>query len=986
MTIQDEYLYNQIKYEKLYGKNCIVLMQVGSFHECYSFDDNGPNLSKISELLDVTLTKKNKKEPMSKKNPQLLGFPSVAIDKYIKKLIINGYTVPVFDQTTEPPDPRRELVNIYSPGTYIEESITNDSNNTLCIYIEDEYQQDKSFLICIGLSVIDVSTGNTVIYEVLSKKKDKNIASDEAVRFINSYNPSEIIVYRKKPSKDVDKKYLQTKDDIINYLELNDKNFKYFEKIDKKWSKLSYREASLKKIFKTTGIYDSVIEYLDLEKKPYCTMSLILLFEFINVHNDNLLKKIKKPSIFESEQHLILGNNAINQLNIIRSDISLTTFSKFKSLFDVVNKTVTHPGRRFLKNRLCNPITDHKKLKKSYNTINIIKNKHINTLHQLISGIVDIERLHRKLSIGTLHPHELNEFIKSYKKIIECFNFIKSNKKLMHLIDNDTFEKICDFIKFTDKTFNYNKLEIYKLTDIENSIFNKGIFPNIDTNQNKIDDNISFMNNITSVLSSYIKDSSNNKKNNNDNKLKIKLENNKNEGYYLKTTAIRSNLLKKEISILNKIPITSKMSLDPKKLQFKTLKGSTKIIYDGLEKMSLDTQYLRNSLTEDIIYQYKNTLEEISNKYNIIFQKVSDILSEIDFYLSSAKIAKEYNYCKPIIKYKNDYGFINTDGLRHPIIERITDSEYVPHNIKLGTKNDIDGMLIFGLNSSGKSSLMKAVGLSIVMAQSGMFVPATEFYFSPFTSLFARITGNDNIFKGLSSFALEMVELDAILKRTSRKTLVIGDEVCRGTESISGNAIVASVIIQLSKTQTPFMFATHLHKIPQLDEIKELNNIKSFHLTVEKDIINNKLIFDRKLKKGPGDSIYGITVAKHIVDHKDFILEAENIRNKLINKSDSILNNFKTSRYNSKVVMDCCQVCGKKTKHRYEIPLDTHHINYQKNCDKGFVISKPHIKMNSKSNLAVLCKTCHTKEHNGQIKIFGYKKTSKGIELEYEKN
>jgi DNA mismatch repair protein MutS len=327
----------------------------------------------------------------------------------------------------------------------------------------------------------------------------------------------------------------------------------------------------------------------------------------------------------------------------------------------------------------------------------------------------------------------------------------------------------------------------------------------------------------------------------------------------------------------------------------------------------------------------------------------------IDFLKSSAKIVTEYNYVRPKIL-DLDHGYIKTENLRHPIVERIIEHEYVPHNIELG--KDLKGMLIYGINSSGKSVLMKAIGLSIVMAQAGLYVPASLYEFSPYNSLFTRITGNDNIFRGLSSFALEMVELNAILKRTSNKTLVIGDEVCRGTEHISGSAIVATTVIELAKTNSSFIFATHLHELSNLDEIKELTNVKSFHLQVDYDNNHDTLIYDRKIKEGSGDSIYGITVARHIIHDVNFIDHAIKIKNKLLNISDTMIPN-KKSKYNSKVYVYKCAECGKT-----DCQLDTHHICHQVDCDNGFVKDKKHIKKNQKSNLKVLCKECHQNVHN----------------------
>lgn len=974
MTIQEEYLYYQNKYEKTYGKT-IVLMQVGSFHECYALEEKGPDLQKISELCDLTLTKKNKNKPLSISNPYLLGFPTVALDKYIKKLVQEGYTVPVIDQVSPPPEPKREITGIYSPGTYIEETNSIDSNNIMSIYIEDEQQLDKSYIICIGVSVADVSTGRVTIYEIISHKTDRTLACDEAVRFINSYFPKEIVVNRKNILK-ADKDKIQSKEDIINYLELNDKNYNFTNSIDKKWYKQPYKETFLKKVYNTTGIYDTVIEYLDLEKKPYCLMSLLFLLNFIYQHNPNLLKEIRKPEYFNGDQHLILGNNAISQLNIVRSEISNNTCSKFKSLFDVVNNTKTPMGRRFLKTRLCNPITSKEKLENTYNIISNIKDKYLDEIETKILGIVDVERLYRRINIGSIHPHELNEFVKSYKKIQQLFNFIQK-KKDINIDIKKINDKLKEFIKYADSTFDFDKLQILKINDIDTTLFKKGKFSSIDDIQTKIDSNLDFLIDLQAILSSYIKDKS--KK---EDKTKVKLENNKNDGYFFRTTKLRAKSLKKELEKIKDITVKDK-TITFSSLTFKDLKGgNTKITSDIIETVSDSIISLTESISNVVLEQYRKELVNISNTYNILFRDLTDCISFIDFCYSAAKTASIYNYTKPIIKEKN-FGYIKTSNLRHPIIERLTQTEYIPHDIEIGTKtkNSIDGMLIFGLNSAGKSSLMKATGLSIVLAQSGLFVPAESYEFSPFSSLFARITGNDNIFKGLSSFALEMVELGAILKRISKKTLVIGDEVCRGTETISGNAIVASTIVELSKSKTPFMFATHLHKVPEIEEVKNLKNVKSFHLTVETDTKSGKLIFDRKLKPGPGENMYGIKVAKHIIDSSEFIKRAESIRNKLIDKQELVVTD-KTSNYNSKLIMDCCQVCGKTIKNKYEIPLDTHHINYQQDCENGFVKSKPHLQMNSIANLVVLCKKCHTNEHKGKIKIKGYTKTTSGIELD----
>jgi len=273
---------------------------------------------------------------------------------------------------------------------------------------------------------------------------------------------------------------------------------------------------------------------------------------------------------------------------------------------------------------------------------------------------------------------------------------------------------------------------------------------------------------------------------------------------------------------------------------------------------------------------------------------------------------------------------------------------------------------------------MKEVGLSIIMAQSGMYVPAINYTYVPYTSLFTRITGNDNLFKGQSSFGLEMLELKAILKRSNSKTLVIGDEVCRSTEHVSGNAIVAATLIMLSQKQVSFIFATHLHEIAELSEIKKIHSIKSFHLSVKYDSKSDNLIFDRQLCEGSGEKIYGIIVAKYIIHDEMFIQLANNIKDELLGQTSEIINT-QTSKYNKKIYVHQCIICGTQFQKINGIPnLSTHHINYQKDCVNGLVKDKIHIQKNSTSNLIVLCKKCHDKIHMGDMVIKKYLETSNG--------
>ena len=483
----------------------------------------------------------------------------------------------------------------------------------------------------------------------------------------------------------------------------------------------------------------------------------------------------------------------------------------------------------------------------------------------------------------------------------------------------------------------------------------------------------------------------------------MNLEFNDREGYYFSITKTRENNLKAKLPSKFSIKMEDGTDIWIKKsdIEFKQLaKGKTKIFINSLLEHTKNLANYRLKLAKLVKKQFIESMLKFYTENKLMLRKIVNFVAEIDFLVSGALVATEYFYCKPVIATKESEvkSYIKVKKLRHPVIERINrETEYIPHDVELGNIQNKNGVLLFGLNSSGKSSMMKSIGLSVILAQIGYYVPATEFIYEPYMALYARITGNDNLFKGLSSFALEMAELNAIIKRTDAcgvNTMVIGDEVCRGTESISGVALVASTLIHLSKNNTTFIFASHLHDIPKLDEIKALNNLKVFHLRVEFDEANDCLIFDRQLQPGSGPSVYGLMVAKYLIKDAKFIHQAEVIKKRLLaidshNSHGQTLSDIplKTSKYNSELVVNNCAICFHKPILNTHKELETHHINFQKDCmADGKVKSKPHLDKDSLSNLVVLCRKCHEKVHRKEIIIRGYVDTSLGKMLDYKKD
>jgi DNA mismatch repair protein MutS len=264
------------------------------------------------------------------------------------------------------------------------------------------------------------------------------------------------------------------------------------------------------------------------------------------------------------------------------------------------------------------------------------------------------------------------------------------------------------------------------------------------------------------------------------------------------------------------------------------------------------------------------------------------------------------------------------------------------------------------MNASGKSSLMKALGLGVLLAQAGFPVPATSMRLAPFTAIFTRILGNDNLWAGLSSFAVEMTEFREILQFADERSLVLGDELCAGTESLSATALVAAGVETLAERGAKFVFATHLHELAGL---VPGGSVTSVHLKVHYDAASDTLVYDRSLAPGSGSALYGLEVCRALDLPAGYLDRATAIRKQLAGWVAP-----HRSAYTADAVIDACAVCGGSSG------LEAHHIVPQ-------VAGGTH----TAGNLACLCATCHDDHHGGRLVIEGWEETSGGRRLRWSR-
>lgn len=963
------------EYKLKYGLNTIVLMQVGSFYEIYAVDfidshnnliKRGPDVKYLEQLLDISIAHKGQnKNIYDYNNPYMLGFPLISEEYFIEKLINNGYTVITIIQVVESNKTiTRKVDKIYSPGTYImyNKSI---SNFIICIFIEEF--KNKNY--AIGLSAVDITTGQVLIHESLSDNNDTEYCFDDTLRFLNSINPSEIIIYTKSQNKN---KLSISNEELIKLFILQNKNYQIKEYIND-YIKINFQRKFFIETYKTKSMID-IFDYLNIADKIYCRISLIHNLKYIYEHNTNLILNLNEPSFYFKNSNLLLGNDALNQLSIINKDDRYydDTYN-INSLLSIINISATMMGKRYIKNLFSSPLTNSKKLQKIYNTVDNIMKLDFKKIHSLLKNISDIERLNRNVLIKCIKYNKFVDYIKSFNQIIYLINYLNEinfneniNKSFINI---NKFNQLKSFVDYLNNSININNSLEYTNNNIIN-IFNKGIFEDIDKLQIQLIDNHEIINKVLNELNKLFDEKIRNKNN------PIILKQNKIRGYYYQTTIKRFEYLENKLK-------NNTIEIDNIKINFNDFvinkKKNVEFFIPFLQDNNKNINDLLTQIDNLIYIHFMDFLDNINNNYQDIIKYFIKKIILIDYYTTIALVSDTYKYTKPIIeKYTENQeqskSYVEFINLRHPIVEQLikNKNEYIPHSLTIG--KNINGIMLYGLNSAGKSVLMKAIGINIIMAQCGFFVAAEKFKYYPYRALYTRITGNDNIFKGLSSYMLEMTELNNIIKRADDRTLIIGDEICRGTEQISGNIIVASTIIKLLNNKSNFIFATHLHDIMNLEQIKSRKDLKAYHLSVSyKD---GKLFYDRQLKEGIGDRIYGITIAEYVINDKEF-------KNIMVDfKKEIIGEKINYSKYNTELLLYKCEICGCKNSNKNK--LITHHINFQKDCVNGVVKNKPYINKNDEINLVCICEECHNKVHHGNLIIKGKTYTNEGYKVLYE--
>jgi DNA mismatch repair protein MutS len=925
-SIYEEYIDFQNKHEEAYGPLSICFMHVGSFYEVYSFEELW--ITNISEILGVALTRKNKSLPINPSNPYMLGVPIHVVGNFISKLIDKGYCIALISQEEDDSNKNgrklRKVSDIITPSTYISDTQESQTKNIMVMYIlkSIEYRTKKEFHL-ISCIICDPITSKKInVYENVNPEIDDSLLSNNISQLLLEYNPIELFVITDEEKLFFSISSLSKIRPIIQPLPkyMNDK---------------AYRSKILEK---TYPLYNnnyksslSITEFIGLEKTLISEIALCCMLEKLYEFSNSCVRSLEHPTLIDQSASLSLENNAKKQLDI---DI----------IIDRLNKCKTPMGRRLFTKRLGRPKANATEISQRFKSLEeiISTTENIPDAIKNLQNIKDINNLLTRIEKQNIQPKDMYNFIISVQNSAKTLN-------LPNPLDSLNI---------------YNESILQKTINIDTStesVFLNNIYPELDTIVKTY-----------SKAHQYFEDFSDHLHNlfSKDNKSQyFNFEFNQKDGPMIVITKKRWTELHSIISNQSGNFLFCLSNIE----NFIYISENVDYTYKSLKVIKRNNTHVKlsHALLDDLSNIYTDAYEQFKplhkscfinslTKFHSSFSIIEDLSKKIairDVLLTCAHNMSKFNYCIPTLHNTDDdyEDRLIFKGLRHPLIEGDgLENICVPNDISFGNTSS-NGILLYGINSAGKSSLMKAIGIAVIMAQAGMPVPAKAMSLKPFTRIFTRIEKGDDILAKKSTFITEMIEFRNIQRLADKDSLIIGDELCAGTEHDSAVAIVAAGVIDLSKKNSTFIFATHLHKLAELECIKNLKNVCTMHLKAYIDKSTKKLCFDRKLSPGTGDSIhYGIEICAYLDMEYNFIRNAESIRKELMGQQSKYVT-VRKSHYNAKKILDMCDRCHINTAE------ETHHIIPQKNFRNN--TSPFHMKMNALENLESLCKKCHLEEH-----------------------
>ncbi|MFX1237653.1 MAG: DNA mismatch repair protein MutS [Promethearchaeota archaeon] len=752
---------------------------------------------KISELIGITLTKRK----LGNSSYPLAGIPHHSVSNHFNNLIRQGQTLVIVEQLEDPTTVKGRIVKrgvtrILSPGTVIDSSMLKlDRNN----YISSMIKRKNGY----GVAFADLSTGEFFTKEFSTKEHDP---LEKLLSTISQYDPVELVIPTEFKKEE---KVLLILNDLINAVikTYDDLHFDLDEATE-----IILQHFSL-----------SNLNGFGLEKFPLAVQAAGGLLTFLKETQLDIIPNIFKIVLIQDSNHLHLDYVTQRNLELVSS---LWDKGKDTSLYSVFNKTHTPMGARLLKRIMLQPLADIDEIKQRLNIVEVFKNDIFlrTELREQLQVIGDLERYVNRINYTArsnardlLNIKESLEIIPKIKEVIKKAKIPEISSFMEGIND---FEPIKSLIEVSIH-------EDPPLTIKEGNIIKTGFNEKVDELRDVLNNGIQYVLDYEEKLKDKWNLNSG-----------LKINHNNILGYYIQIT---HNTLKS----IPRIPDDFN--------ERATLKNAKRYTTPELKKIEEKILTAREQIS-DIEYEIFCTIRDKVVEQTKYILEAAKAIAYIDVLSCFAEIAEKYNYCRPSIN--NSSKIVIKEG-RHPVVERLNEEEaFIPNDCYIDAEEE-QLLIITGPNMSGKSTILRQVALTCIIAQMGCFVPAKSASIGIVDQVFTRIGASDDLARKLSTFMIEMTETAKILNYATTKSLIIIDELGRGTSTSDGQSIAMATLEKLHDMKVRTLFSTHYHQLTEIN----LPRVRNYHL----DIIENddgSINFVRKLRPGSTDKSYGIHVAK----------------------------------------------------------------------------------------------------------------------------
>lgn len=774
------------------NKDAIVMFRLGDFYEMF-FDD----AIIVSKELELALTGKN---AGAKERVPMCGVPFHSASGYIQKLVDNGHKVAIVEQLTDPGKKgivERGVVQIVTPGTIFDESMTKNKNNYIaCMMIFD---------FVYTLAFCDITTGE---FQVVNIDKKDHLLNNQ----LASMEVKEIVVKS-------DCTYNFSDSIMVSHYDNETFNEKYRD--------IFHNIKDLKEIKVSTLLLNYLIE---TQKRDLEHLQMI---EEINNQDFMTMDLYTKKS-------LELTENSKDH-------------EKYGSLFWLLDMTKSAMGARLLKNYIDRPLLKKEAIEERLDIVEIFTQQFIQreSIKEILKEIYDLERLSSRIAFGNINARDLKWISSSLKVLPELKQQLYSfNEPLTDQLANQIID-LSHITKLIDDAIIDNPPLTIKEGNIIKDHFNEEL------------DELRYL---RDHGKQWLVDFEQKEREKTGIK-NLKVGYNRVFGYYIEVTKGSLDLVKDEFEYTRK----------------QSLSNAERFITPELKDMESKILSAQDKIQKLEYVLFTQVRNEIKKEVHLI-QDVSKIIARVDVYQSLAMLASENSYVRPVF---NDQKIMDIKEGRHGVIEKaMGHGKYVPNDVSIDENSPV--VLITGPNMGGKSTYMRQVALIVIMAQIGSFVPAKYANLTIFDQIFTRIGASDDLISGQSTFMVEMLEANNALRFASEKSLILFDEIGRGTATFDGMAIAQAMIEYIaSEIHCMTLFSTHYHELTFLED-KGLG-IQNVHASARVD--NDHLVFEYLIKKGRSNKSYGVNVAKlaklpdEVINRANLVLETleeNNVEDRLI--------------------------------------------------------------------------------------------------------